>query len=291
MALIQEGRNFRLVPESELPEISNILEGYLPESLTAYYTIKIYLTNRISDFHFYISKQWPECPLLIQLPGSTKSPDNNIYQNISIFCPIKNLECLNQLETEDVLIDWKKRLHIHFTHTAILDRLESFYKSIGSVEQFTYDILILNKNAVIEVDEFPDDEAELRPLTEKDVQHIYDHYRANDIESIEMFKAVVRKLPTLGVFRKDTNELAAWMLCSYFGTMFSMQTLPMFRRKGYGLQIAKVLTKQVIDMDYIPHVSIRTDNIPSHKLYTALGFEKHYQMSRVKIIPNISQEN
>lgn len=37
MEIVPEGRNFRLVPEHELPEVAEILEQYMPESLKVFY--------------------------------------------------------------------------------------------------------------------------------------------------------------------------------------------------------------------------------------------------------------
>jgi len=56
-------------------------------------------------------------------------------------------------------------------------------------------------------------------------------YPASEIESIEVFEKLAANLPGYGIFTMD-GELAAWMVQSYYGAMFSMQTKPEFRRKG-----------------------------------------------------------
>lgn len=76
------------------------------------------------------------------------------------------------------------------------------------------------------------EEVEMRPLTIDNVPGIHDLYPASEIECVEVFEKLVRTLPGFGVFTKNTGELCAWMMHSYYGAMFSMQTKPEFRRKG-----------------------------------------------------------
>jgi hypothetical protein len=66
----------------------------------------------------------------------------------------------------------------------------------------------------------------------EDVKGIHDLYPASEIESVEVFEKLVEALPGYGIFTVNENELAAWMVQSYYGAMFSMQTKPEHRRKG-----------------------------------------------------------
>lgn len=79
----------------------------------------------------------------------------------------------------------------------------------------------------------PDDEVEMRPLNINNVKAIHDLYPASEIECVEVFEKLIGTLPGFGVFIQNTDELCAWMMHSYYGAMFSMQTKPQFRRKGY----------------------------------------------------------
>ncbi|XP_017485855.1 PREDICTED: uncharacterized protein LOC108374380 [Rhagoletis zephyria] len=287
MEIIPEGKHFRLVQESELPEILEYLERYLPESLKFHQTIKTYLNDRVWDFHFYVSKDWPEKPIILHFPGCTLTPNNNIYQSFGIFCPSTQIECVDLMRTEDVLIDWQKPLYLNFTHIAIMNRLDDFYSTFGVMERLEGDIYVCNElNTELELEELSDD-AVMRPLTADDVKGIHDLYPASEIERIEVFEILVQVLPGLGIFRKDTNELAAWMVHSYYGAMFSMQTRPDYRRKGYGIRLARALTKLVIERGYSPFVVIRPQNDASRNLYTKLGFTKAYETCRVKMTPGL----
>lgn len=116
----------------------------------------------------------------------------------------------------------------------------------------------------------PSEEAQMLQLRTEHAQAIHDLYPANDMESIEVFEKLITALPAYGVF-SSSGELAAWMVQSYYGAMFSMQTKPEFRRKGYGIHLAKYLTKVVMDRGYLPFVVIRPENDASKSLYAKLG--------------------
>lgn len=113
---------------------------------------------------------------------------------------------------------------------------------------------------------------------------IHELYPANDMEAVEVFERLINALPAYGIF--SSGELAAWMVQSYYGAMFSMQTRPEYRRKGYGIHLAGCLTRTVRSRGYIPFVVIRPENDASQSLYHKLGFKKHYQTVRAILRPN-----
>lgn len=130
----------------------------------------------------------------------------------------------------------------------------------------------------------PAEDAEMLQLKPEHAQAIHDLYPANDMESKEVFEKLIAALPAYGVFSSG-GELAAWMVQSYYGAMFSMQTRPEFRRKGYGIHLAKYLTKVVKDRGYLPFVVIRPENDASKSLYTKLGFKKNFETVRAILRP------
>lgn len=121
-------------------------------------------------------------------------------------------------------------------------------------------------------------------LSPEHAQTIHDLYPANHMECVEVFEKLIKKLPCYGVFTAG-GQLAAWMVQSYYGAMFSMQTRPEFRRKGYGLILAKYLTKLVTERGYLPFVVIRPENDASKALYSKLGFKKHFETVRAILRP------
>nr|CAD7392518.1 unnamed protein product [Timema cristinae] len=217
----------------------------------------------------------------IAAPG----PNGRTYESFCVFCPSGELDNLRQLEQEDVLVDWSSPIFLNFTHCAIMDRLEEFYQPIGTMEKVRGDVYVCcNPPLDFPLDDLPTEEAEMKQLKPEHAKTIHDLYPANTMECVEVFEKLISALPAYGVF--SDGELAAWMVQSYYGAMFSMQTRPEFRRKGYGIHLAKFLTDLVISRGYIPFVMIRPENDASQSLYTKLGFEKHYQTVRAILRPH-----
>ncbi len=79
-------------------------------------------------------------------------PKNNIYGSFGIFCPSERIECVDLLETEDTLIDWREPMYLNFTHIAIMNRLDAFYgRKFGVMERLAGDIYI-SKGPIDEVE-------------------------------------------------------------------------------------------------------------------------------------------
>lgn len=164
-----------------------------------------------------------------------------VYESVGVFCPNDQMEQLYLLRDEDVLIDWSRPLYINFVHINIANKLVEFYKDTGNVDMVIVDVWacedprLLDQNEETEEDSDPD--VQVLPLKAEHAEGIYELYPANDIESHEVFLRLIRTLPAGGVFCKES--LAAWMVQSYYGAMFSMQTKPEYRRKGYGTKLAR----------------------------------------------------
>ncbi|KAH1005996.1 hypothetical protein HUJ04_006883 [Dendroctonus ponderosae] len=245
--VLPEGKNFRLVDESELPEIIEYLGNFLPDSI---------------------------------------KPNNKLYESFSVFCPCSQLENLELLETEDILIDWSQPIYLNFTHADIMSKIEEFYANIGTIEKLYGDVygLVEPNLEETEIELTIAEQGEMSQLKKGNAQIIHDLYPANQMECIEVFEKLIEKLPCFGVFSAQ-GDLAAWMVQSYYGAMFSMQTRPEYRRKGYGIILAKHLTKLVTDRGYLPFVVIRPENDASKGLYAKLGFKKHFETVRAILRP------
>lgn len=124
---------------------------------------------------------------------------------------------------------------------------------------------------------------ELVRLRPEHMKAVHDLYPASDIECREVFEKLVAELPAYGIFVE--GQLAAWMVQSYYGAMFSMQTRPEFRRKGYGIYLARRLTKEVAARGYKPFVVIRPENDASRSLYCKLGFVRKFRTVRAVLRP------
>lgn len=149
------------------------------------------------------------------------------------------------------------------------------------MQLFIFSILFIIKNDNV-VSRLPPD-VELVRLLPEHMKAVHDLYPASDIECREVFEKLVAELPAYGIFVE--GQLAAWMVQSYYGAMFSMQTRPEFRRKGFGIYLARKLTKEVAQRGYKPFVVIRPENDASRFLYMKLGFEKRFRTVRAVLRP------
>ena len=162
-----------------------------------------------------------------------------MFESVGVFCPNDRLELLALLRNEDILIDWSKPLYINFIHHDIAEELTRLYEGTGTIERVVGDVFMCenpqNADSVEEPNKDPD--IQVRPLKAEHAEGIYELYPANDMECHEVFLRLISTLPAAGVFAKES--LAAWMVQSYYGAMFSMQTKPEYRRKGYGTKLAR----------------------------------------------------
>ncbi|XP_020287559.1 uncharacterized protein LOC109856564 isoform X2 [Pseudomyrmex gracilis] len=288
---IERGRNFRLLAEEELSKLLDFLTEYLPNSLKFHQTVHTYMQDRVWEFHFYVANDWPEDAICLHFPGMTLSPHGLLYESVGVFCPNDRLELLRLLREEDILIDWSRPLYINFVHYDIAEELTRLYEGMGTIETVVGDVcaceLFDDEKSEDPGDE--DSDVQVRPLKAEHAEGIHELYPANDMECHELFLRLINTLPAAGVFAK--GSLAAWMVQSYYGAMFSMQTKPEHRRKGYGTKLARYLTKKVADRGYFPFVVIRPENKASHSLYKKLGFRQLYQIVRMIFTPATWQEN
>lgn len=72
-------------------------------------------------------------------------PNGRLYESFSVFCPTERLDSLHLLESEDILIDWTQPLFLNFTHIDIMERLENFYSSIGTMEKVCGDVYVCSE--------------------------------------------------------------------------------------------------------------------------------------------------
>ncbi|XP_073955651.1 uncharacterized protein [Choristoneura fumiferana] len=243
-------------------------------------TIQTYRNNKVWDFHFYVAKNWPEDPICLHFPGCTSTPNKDIFESVTVFCPSERAELVDLLTSEDVLLDLTQPLYLNFTHEAIVNRFERVYEAHDKI---TGDVYSCDTPPVdITAEELPPD-VELVRLQPEHMKDVYDLYPASDIECREIFEKLVAELPAYGIFVE--GQLAAWMVQSYYGAMFSMQTRPEFRRKGFGIYLARRLTKEVASRGYKPFVVIRPENDASRSLYCKLGFEKRFRTVRAVLRP------
>ena len=191
---------------------------------------------------------------------------------------------------EELLIGWSNAVFINLVHEDIAVELRRLYGDHGHVEEVLGDVWACEEGvlptaaAILETEEEePLEAVEVRPLGAEHAEGIHELYPVNDMECRELFLRLISKLPAAGVF--IGGKLAAWMVQSYYGAMFSMQTKPEHRRKGYGTRLARFLAGEVARRGYRPFVVIRPENEASQSLYAKLGFRRLFRTVRMSFQP------
>ena len=92
------------------------------------------------------------------------------------------------------------------------------------------------------------------------------YYRVDDVVD------EIEKLPSAGVFLKDTNELVSWIMCHPPSGMSRLHTLENHRHRGYATLVTQYLSKRIAQTGCIPFVNIMTDNNASRKFFESMGF-------------------
>jgi len=122
-------------------------------------TIQTYLNHRIWQFYFYVAKNWPEEEVCLHFPGCTLTPNHQLYESFGFFCPVDAVDAVELLQTEDVLFDWSLPYYLNYTHVNLVDRMESFLKSIGDVERIQGEVFVCNDDPdCVELGELPSNE-------------------------------------------------------------------------------------------------------------------------------------
>ncbi|KAI4469224.1 hypothetical protein MML48_2g00003614 [Holotrichia oblita] len=75
-----------------------------------------------------------------------------------------------------------------------------------------------------------------------------------------------------GVFLKEDDKLVAWVMRNHWGTMINLQTLPEYKRMGFGHLIVSVMAKHIAEDGQSPMATIVMGNFASEMLFQKLGF-------------------
>nr|XP_022915938.1 uncharacterized protein LOC111425876 [Onthophagus taurus] len=76
-----------------------------------------------------------------------------------------------------------------------------------------------------------------------------------------------------GVFLKENGRLVSWILQNHWGTLTVLETVPEFKRKGYGSLIVKKMCVEIAKEGINPLCTIITKNKASQSLFLKLGFQ------------------
>lgn len=125
------------------------------------------------------------------------------------------------------------------------------------------------------------DEVELKPLTEDDLNEIYEVWILKDLFTKEHLKNCLQlnDEAAYGVFCKTTGHLLARCVRSHSGVLAALQTAEKARNKGYAKLLLKYIAKNMAQRGIQPCTYTVDFNTASRRVFRGAGYK---EMSRLK---------
>lgn len=158
-------------------------------------------------------------------------------------------------------------------HMHILDALMEKVNCIGELLSDCSYYMMTNEKALEQSYEVPNDLIlrELDPSYSTLLNERWVHRYPNSEKYIEL---LIRLNGGLGLFNKDDDEIVGWVVKNEFAGVGHLQTMPKYRQKGYGMILAKAMTKKIaLDDGGTVHAFIVDKNTNSRLLFGKLGYE------------------
>ena len=116
-------------------------------------------------------------------------------------------------------------------------------------------------------------------LKSENIKFISKYWKYGKVEErIKYFERLCEKCGSIGIFLKDSpSQPISWAVCSKFGHIKHVYTLPEHRRKGYAKITVLSIMKEMMEIGMTPELEILdTGNTAAVKLFTELGFVESY---------------
>jgi len=111
-------------------------------------------------------------------------------------------------------------------------------------------------------------------LKSENINFISEYWKYSDVgERIKYFETLREKCGSIGIFLKDSpSQPVSWALCSEFGHLKHVYTLPEHRRKGYAKITVLSIMREMMEIGITPELEVlNTENTAAVKLFTELG--------------------
>ncbi|XP_055375839.1 uncharacterized protein LOC129608380 [Condylostylus longicornis] len=117
------------------------------------------------------------------------------------------------------------------------------------------------------------DDIDLRPLSEKDCEIADALWPNRHYGSLFLLKRLAKLNPSIGAFKRDTNELVAWCFQLQAGPLGALQVKEEHKRKGYGSLCVRAMVKILAANDCDTFACVSEGNDASFKLFKSCGFQ------------------
>nr|XP_029717807.1 uncharacterized protein LOC115260719 [Aedes albopictus] len=158
-------------------------------------------------------------------------------------------------------------------HLDILDRILDEVHCIGEALSDCAYYMMSNEEALMQNYEVPKDVImkELEPSFSNLMNERWPHRYPNSEKYIEL---LIKLNGGLGLFNRDNGEIVGWVLKNEFSGVGHLQIMPNYRQKGYGMILAKAMTKRIAQEDGgIVNAFIVDKNVNSRLLFDKLGYK------------------
>ncbi|XP_062536770.1 uncharacterized protein LOC134205503 [Armigeres subalbatus] len=158
-------------------------------------------------------------------------------------------------------------------HIPVLDALLEKVNCIGEELSDCSYYMMTNEKALQQSYEVPNDVImkQLVPSNSTLMNERWPHRYPNSEKYIEL---LIQLNGGLGLFDRDNDEIVGWVLKNEFAGVGHLQIMPNYRQKGYGMILAKAMTKKIaLEDGGIVNAFIVDKNTNSRLLFGKLGYE------------------
>ncbi|XP_070531566.1 glycine N-acyltransferase-like [Ptychodera flava] len=273
----------------QIPELMEILEKWIPESLQMYYLVKnSYKRNN----------EWPHIDVYV---------DTTDLEQLSSVLAVwfLNSQCTEKSYNFHTTDAQKLKSLMKITDAIDVenDEISSFHcenMAVDVVANFLKDEKCLKPMAIGPFYTFILDNIELvdqtarrvipkkfsiAPLKVKHASYLYDMWSNmyGKLHAIESFEKAITHQPTLAIYN-EKDEPVSWAVVREWGDIGSTYTLPDYRRRGFASILTAKLTQLLLESGEIPHIKIDRRNTASVTLHTKIGFKDvNNEMTKFKL--------
>ncbi|CAB3379167.1 Hypothetical predicted protein [Cloeon dipterum] len=274
------------VSEEDFPQVLNILEKFLPDSIVPFEWISLHQRWRETTPSLKLrifspaKSSWKEGILICLSDGLA---DGDKMYGV-MYAPLDKTAALRALVLQTKLIYWERVIHI----ACLLDRhlpiLTEVLKANGFKCTGDYHIpCMLLYMPILKAVECPlprvPDKVRVGSVDLSHFQTVFDYWSMrDDLEFKPIVKKMITENPSVGIFvtKGDgcSEELASMVLQAEYGAVGLLQTLPSFERRGYASVALAHQTRNLAHAGVTPYAAVLLQNEASIRLFRLAGYEE-----------------
>ncbi|TMW43518.1 hypothetical protein DOY81_011401 [Sarcophaga bullata] len=113
----------------------------------------------------------------------------------------------------------------------------------------------------------------LRSLSVEDAKIINDVWYSRQNGSLEFIETLIKYNISLGLYKKDTDELIAWCTRCQSGFLGTLHVKEEYREQGLATILIEEYSRRILERGEDVRTLINDNNLVSQKVFAKLGFE------------------